>query len=188
MCTRPSSPLAKDVNYCVCSRCGTSPPVVEKNIIYISRLPFMTLLMGLGLFQLLFWLLEATCQGADILPVRLSGQTLSTWPGFLVCERESETEKEVFLLNDFKRQTQHLVWCLTLWRRGINKSVSHCFLFYMRYFFFFKWIYRVLCLTHIFSHGLSRRHPGNSSRQLESKLLTLVFVWLIQVLHHYNIF
>lgn len=58
--------------------CGTSPPVVEKNIIYISRLPFMTLLMGLGLFQLLFWLLEATCQGADILPVRLSGQTLST--------------------------------------------------------------------------------------------------------------
>lgn len=49
-----------------------------KNIIYISRLPFMTLLMGLGLFQLLFWLLEAICQGADILPVRLSGQTLST--------------------------------------------------------------------------------------------------------------
>lgn len=110
-----------------------------------------------------------------------------TWV-FSVWERKRDRERLVFLLNDFKRQTQHLVWCLTLWWRGINKSVSHCFLFYMRFFFFFKWIYRVLCLTHIFSHGLSRRHPGNSSRQLESNLLTLVFVWLIQVLHHYNIF
>lgn len=56
---------------------------------------------------------------------------------FSVWERKRDRERSlVFLLNDFKRQTQHLVWCLTLWRRGINKSVSHCFLFYMSFFFF----------------------------------------------------
>ncbi len=40
--------------------------------------------MGLGLVQLLFWLLATVCQGPDTLPARLSCQagTLEPWTGF----------------------------------------------------------------------------------------------------------
>ena len=49
----------------------------------------MTLLMGLGEIQLLFWLLATICHGPDIEPARLSCQagTLEMWTGFI--ERET---------------------------------------------------------------------------------------------------
>lgn len=137
MCTRPSSPLAKDVNYCVCSRCGTSPPVVEKKHYLYIQASIHDIVNGFGTFPAL-----VLAAGSHLSRGRhFTGQAVRsnfkylTWV-FSVWERKRDRERLVFLLNDFKRQTQHLVWCLTLWRRGINKSVSHCFLFYMRYLFF----------------------------------------------------
>lgn len=61
--------------------------------------PFTTLLMGLGLVQLLFWLLASACQGSYILPARLSCRagTLKPWTGFI------ERHTLVILLNEAKK-------------------------------------------------------------------------------------